>query len=131
MAAVAGIGKIRFRDTCAEAGRFLKRRDLGSNKEHWGVLAKLLQQEEKRWELLSRVWVELLSYAAGNCRANAHAQQDLKLETESEVAYVNPDLKNKNNAAQLHCCQLIRVEVGFSKSKTAHGHGYLAARSCS
>ncbi|KAJ6701280.1 hypothetical protein OIU74_012606 [Salix koriyanagi] len=41
------------------------------------TLAKLLQKEkeEKRWELLSRVWVELLSYAAGNCRANAHAQQ--------------------------------------------------------
>ncbi|KAG6782451.1 hypothetical protein POTOM_011852 [Populus tomentosa] len=33
MAAVAGIGKIRFRDTCAEAERFFKRRDLGSNKE--------------------------------------------------------------------------------------------------
>ncbi|KAJ6394149.1 hypothetical protein OIU77_023390 [Salix suchowensis] len=40
-------------------------------------LAKLLkkEKEEKRWELLRRVWVELLSYAAGNCRANAHAQQ--------------------------------------------------------
>ncbi|KAJ6714873.1 hypothetical protein OIU85_026383 [Salix viminalis] len=106
MAAVAGIGKIRFRDTCAEAGRFLKRRDLGSNKEQGacinilGVntevkpvdvkgdrsksvlfdasrLAKLLkkEKEEERWELLRRVWVELLSYAAGNCRANAHAQQ--------------------------------------------------------
>ncbi|KAJ6963002.1 hypothetical protein NC652_001586 [Populus alba x Populus x berolinensis] len=104
MAAVAGIGKIRFRDTCAEAERFFKRRDLGSNKE-WGAcdsilgvntevkpvdvkgdrsksvlfdacrLAKLLQREEKRWELLSKVWVELLSYAAGHCRATAHAQQ--------------------------------------------------------
>jgi hypothetical protein len=104
MAAVAGIGKIRFRDTCAEAERFFKRRDLGSNKE-WGAcdsilgvntevkpvdvkgdrsksvlfdacrLAKLLEREEKRWELLSKVWVELLSYAAGHCRATAHAQQ--------------------------------------------------------
>lgn len=104
MAAVAGIGKIRFRDTCAEAERFIKRRDLGSNKE-WGAcdsilgvntevkpvdvkgdrsksvlfdacrLAKLLEREEKRWELLSKVWVELLSYAAGHCRATAHAQQ--------------------------------------------------------
>lgn len=104
MAAVAGIGKIRFRDTCAEAERFFKRRDLGPNKEQGacesilGVntevkpvdvkgdrsksvlfdacrLAKLLQREEKRWELLSKVWVELLSYAAGHCRATAHAQQ--------------------------------------------------------
>jgi hypothetical protein len=38
-------------------------------------LAKLLEREEKRWELLSKVWVELLSYAAGHCRATAHAQQ--------------------------------------------------------
>ncbi|CAK7356205.1 unnamed protein product [Dovyalis caffra] len=104
MAAVAGIGKIRFRDTCAEAERFFKRRELGSNKERGACenildvntevkpvdvkgdrsksvlfdasrLAKLLKREEKRWELLSKVWVELLSYAAGHCRANAHAQQ--------------------------------------------------------
>ncbi|KAJ6347850.1 hypothetical protein OIU76_004360 [Salix suchowensis] len=104
MAAVAGIGKIRFRDTCAEAERLLKRRVLGPNKEQtaceniFGVnirvppvdvkgdrsksvlfdaskLAKLLQEQEKKWELLSKVWVELLSYAAGHCRAYAHAQQ--------------------------------------------------------
>ncbi|KAG5248955.1 transmembrane protein [Salix suchowensis] len=104
MAAVAGIGKIRFRDTCAEAERLLKRRVLGPNKEQtaceniFGVnirvppvdvkgdrsksvlfdaskLAKLLQGQEKKWELLSKVWVELLSYAAGHCRAYAHAQQ--------------------------------------------------------
>ncbi|KAJ6415617.1 hypothetical protein OIU84_004419 [Salix udensis] len=103
MAAVAGIGKIRFRDTCAEAERFLKRRVLGSNKEQDACkiildvntevppvdvkgdrsksvlfdaskLAKLLQGKEKKWELLSKVWVELLSYAAGHCRAYAHAQ---------------------------------------------------------
>ncbi|KAF9685494.1 hypothetical protein SADUNF_Sadunf03G0060400 [Salix dunnii] len=104
MAAVAGIGKIRFRDTCAEAERFLKRRVLGSNKEQEACknifdvntkvapvdvkrdrsksvlfdaskLAKLLRGQKKKWELLSKVWVELLSYAAGHCRAYAHAQQ--------------------------------------------------------
>ncbi|KAH8513963.1 hypothetical protein H0E87_006995 [Populus deltoides] len=104
MATVAGIGKIRFRDTCAEAERFFKRRDLGSNKERGACenildvntevapvdvkgdrsksvlfdaskLAKLLQGQDKKWELLSKVWVELLSYAAGHCRAYAHAQQ--------------------------------------------------------
>uniref|UniRef100_A0A6N2K0I4 DUF4220 domain-containing protein n=1 Tax=Salix viminalis TaxID=40686 RepID=A0A6N2K0I4_SALVM len=104
MAAVAGIGKIRFRDTCAEAERLLKRRVLGSNKEQDACkiildvntkvppvdvkgdrsksvlfdaskLAKLLKGKEKKWELLSKVWVELLSYAAGHCRAYAHAQQ--------------------------------------------------------
>ncbi|KAJ6308537.1 hypothetical protein OIU76_018173 [Salix suchowensis] len=59
MAAVAGIGKIRFRDTCAEAGRFLKRRDLGSNKE-LGACINILGVNTK----------------------------DLKLETESEVSSI-------------------------------------------
>ncbi|KAJ4825802.1 hypothetical protein Tsubulata_021812 [Turnera subulata] len=40
-------------------------------------LAKELNKldEKERWELLSQVWVELVSYAAGHCRATAHAQQ--------------------------------------------------------
>ncbi|MBA0862413.1 hypothetical protein Goshw_008079 [Gossypium schwendimanii] len=33
MSAVAGIGKIRFRDTCAEAGRFSKIGDLLPNQD--------------------------------------------------------------------------------------------------
>lgn len=41
------------------------------------MLAKELQElgEEKKWELVSQVWVELLSYAACHCRPRAHAQQ--------------------------------------------------------
>ncbi|KAL8458163.1 hypothetical protein ACS0TY_035881 [Phlomoides rotata] len=31
--------------------------------------------EERRWKMMSRIWVELLSYAAFRCRPNAHAQQ--------------------------------------------------------
>ncbi|XP_022728718.1 uncharacterized protein LOC111284266 [Durio zibethinus] len=46
-------------------------------------LAKALQSlEEKRqsnteekWDLVSRVWVEMLAYAASQCRLNRHAQQ--------------------------------------------------------
>jgi hypothetical protein len=38
-------------------------------------LAKLLQGQDKKWDFLRKVWVELLSYAAGHCRAYAHAQQ--------------------------------------------------------
>ncbi|CDP21917.1 unnamed protein product [Coffea canephora] len=40
-------------------------------------LAKDLKKlnDKKRWEIMSKVWVELLSYAASHCRANAHAQQ--------------------------------------------------------
>ena len=39
------------------------------------ILAKeLMTMESRKWELMSEVWVELLSYAAGHCRANNHAQ---------------------------------------------------------
>ncbi|KAH0982349.1 hypothetical protein GBA52_009526 [Prunus armeniaca] len=35
---------------------------------HWGT-------NEKKWELVSQVWVEMLSYAANRCRWSDHAQQ--------------------------------------------------------
>ncbi|GAY68690.1 hypothetical protein CUMW_266100 [Citrus unshiu] len=40
-------------------------------------LAQELQkfEEDKRWELVSKVWVELLCYGAIHCRSRAHAQQ--------------------------------------------------------
>ncbi|KAL5786578.1 hypothetical protein ACOSQ2_008970 [Xanthoceras sorbifolium] len=110
MSAVAGIGKIRFRDTCAEANRFFKRKSLKPNQEKEAckkildvntyvkpvtvkgdrsksvlfdasMLAKELKIiyledcKEDKWKLLSRIWVELLSYAACNCNARTHAQQ--------------------------------------------------------
>ncbi|XP_062088444.1 uncharacterized protein LOC133795006 [Humulus lupulus] len=31
--------------------------------------------KEKKWELISHVWVEILSYAAGQCQKNQHVQQ--------------------------------------------------------
>ncbi|KAA8526875.1 hypothetical protein F0562_008896 [Nyssa sinensis] len=41
------------------------------------MLAKDLNQlnDKERWDIMSKVWVELLSYAASHCRANIHAQQ--------------------------------------------------------
>ncbi|KAA8516996.1 hypothetical protein F0562_017186 [Nyssa sinensis] len=41
------------------------------------MLAKDLKKldDKKRWDIMSKVWVELLSYAASHCRANTHAQQ--------------------------------------------------------
>ncbi|CBI20393.3 unnamed protein product, partial [Vitis vinifera] len=103
MSAVAGIGQIRFRDTCEEAK---KKKELMQEKiweacaalllietvvkpiEVKGdrsksvlfdacILAKELKKlnERKRWKVMSEVWVELLSYAASHCRANTHAQQ--------------------------------------------------------
>ncbi|PQQ21593.1 uncharacterized protein Pyn_15036 [Prunus yedoensis var. nudiflora] len=106
---VAGIGQIRFRDTCAEAKKFFSRSELGSGKSGGNeqlvacerilgvntevqpvavkgdrsksvlfdacILAKqLMELKENKWELMSKVWVELLSYTASHCRANDHAQ---------------------------------------------------------
>ncbi|KAL5543604.1 hypothetical protein UlMin_007388 [Ulmus minor] len=39
------------------------------------ILAQQLQLEENQWEIMSQVWVEMLSYAAINCRPFVHAQQ--------------------------------------------------------
>ncbi|PIN12535.1 hypothetical protein CDL12_14851 [Handroanthus impetiginosus] len=46
------------------------------------ILAKELQKLENsegekidKWKLMSKVWVEMLSYAAAHCRAHSHAQQ--------------------------------------------------------
>ncbi|PKI41528.1 uncharacterized protein LOC116203925 isoform X2 [Punica granatum] len=111
MVSIAGIGQIRFRDTCAEAEKFFasKELSLSADMEQQGQqaskyilavntsvrpvdvkgdrsksvlfeasrLAKELNkmEEKKKWETVSRVWVELLSYAASHCRAAAHAQQ--------------------------------------------------------
>ncbi|KAE9461744.1 hypothetical protein C3L33_06349, partial [Rhododendron williamsianum] len=154
LSAVAGIGQIRFRDTCAEAKKFFRGRKIGKSKEG-GIcclnifsfckcfcgnefengqqqsrttccfkkccckrkkgrdklqlqacesilavntavepvavkgdrsksilfdacmLAKELQKLERKrmWEIISKVWVELLSYAASHCRAYTHAAQ--------------------------------------------------------
>ncbi|PRQ48625.1 hypothetical protein RchiOBHm_Chr2g0112841 [Rosa chinensis] len=40
------------------------------------ILARQLMkfEDKKKWELISSVWVELLSYAASHCRAHSHAQ---------------------------------------------------------
>ena len=100
-----GIGLIRFRDTCAEAIEFFKDKSLKSGKEACKMLtqvctevaptkvkgdrsksvlfeacmlANLLQEIEdknKKWEIVSNVWVEILGYAASHCRGYYHAQQ--------------------------------------------------------
>ncbi|KVI01033.1 protein of unknown function DUF4220, partial [Cynara cardunculus var. scolymus] len=127
MSAIAGIGQIRFRDTCAEAKRFFEsgkgrevdedRRktpvsdDPKSNQKQINacmeilkvetevppatvkgdrsksllfdgcILAKKLMNIEKKnksldkWLIISKVWVELLCYAASHSRANSQAAQ--------------------------------------------------------
>ncbi|XP_054813310.1 uncharacterized protein LOC129313948 [Prosopis cineraria] len=112
MSAVAGIGQIRFRDTCEEAKKFLSKRMMreqempeqeinGEEKacrclrkvqtEYKPIdvkgdrsksvlfeacrLAKELDKlEDKKWEIICPVWVELLSFAASHCRPTGHLQ---------------------------------------------------------
>lgn len=99
-----GIGMIRFRDTCAEAREFLRERHTISSKVDACtkllkvntevpprkvkgdrsksvlfdacILAKALREDEdKIWEITSRVWVEMLAHAAAHCSGNHHARQ--------------------------------------------------------
>ncbi|CAM0883236.1 unnamed protein product [Alopecurus aequalis] len=101
----AGIGQIRFGDTCAEAKNFFARemtrpderavarmvlevnaeiapRDVKGDRSKSVLfdacrLAKSLLelQPGKRWRLIRVVWVEMLCYAASKCRSNFHAKQ--------------------------------------------------------
>ncbi|XP_071718341.1 uncharacterized protein [Rutidosis leptorrhynchoides] len=108
MSAVAGIGQIRFRDTCAEAKRFFKdgefelkqiacneilkvstevepvtvKGDQSKSLLFDGcILAKELMKIENqdskldKWLIISKVWVELLCYAASHSRASTQAAQ--------------------------------------------------------
>ncbi|KAA8548381.1 hypothetical protein F0562_000065 [Nyssa sinensis] len=100
-----GIGQIRFQDTCAEAIEFFKeRKSVTGEKEACSKLlqvctevppsevkgdrsksvlfdacrlAKTLQtlSNEKKWEMMSHVWIEILSYAASQCGWQNHAKK--------------------------------------------------------
>ncbi|PON34524.1 hypothetical protein TorRG33x02_353120 [Trema orientale] len=39
------------------------------------ILAKELQDMEEQWEVMCRVWMELMSFAAISCSPTIHAQQ--------------------------------------------------------
>uniref|UniRef100_A0A7N2R0N7 DUF4220 domain-containing protein n=1 Tax=Quercus lobata TaxID=97700 RepID=A0A7N2R0N7_QUELO len=103
MSEVSGIAKQRFRDTLAEAQRFFSQRgrrplavdcekilEVGTRFKPAHVkgnisksalfdastLAKELKKlGTQKWEVTSKVWVELLSYAASRSRGNGHVQQ--------------------------------------------------------
>ena len=103
LAPVLGNWHVVFQDTCAEAKRYLKKHELEKDFEVYlktvsvktkfraaavkGITSKsvffdacILAQQLRleacgRWNVISKVWVELLSYAAINCRSVVHAQQ--------------------------------------------------------
>ncbi|KAK4419749.1 hypothetical protein Salat_2387800 [Sesamum alatum] len=99
-----GIGMIRFRDTCAEAKEFLEERNVRSSKatacekllqvntevppikvkgdrsksvlfDACKMAKSLLARKEDRWEIMSKVWVEMLAHAATHCGGSHHARQ--------------------------------------------------------
>ncbi|KAH0899084.1 hypothetical protein HID58_048652 [Brassica napus] len=85
MSEVAGIGKIRFRDTMAEADKFFHMRHI-ENVRDVKIASKTIldvssdidpmeRYGKDKWEILSKVWVELLCYAACHCDSTAHVEQ--------------------------------------------------------
>ena len=105
MSEVLGIAKLRFNDTSAKARRFFQESAVDKKRDSCEkilagvdtrvrpvhvkldqskyvlfdacILAKELQKlgPDECWKVISKVWVELLSYAASRSRANAHVQQ--------------------------------------------------------
>ncbi|XP_062187860.1 uncharacterized protein LOC133891154 [Phragmites australis] len=106
LSATAGIGLLRYRDTCAEAWRFFgsmskwihsqedaRKMLLSVNTTEKPsvvkgdrsksvlfdacILAKELMglYEELRWKVVTGVWREMLTYAAGKCRGSTHVRQ--------------------------------------------------------
>uniref|UniRef100_A0A1D1ZKL5 1-phosphatidylinositol 4,5-bisphosphate phosphodiesterase beta-1 n=1 Tax=Anthurium amnicola TaxID=1678845 RepID=A0A1D1ZKL5_9ARAE len=100
----AGIGQIRYGDTCAEAKNFFDRGEATPDEREACEmlllvetkvppvqvkgdrsksvlfdacrLAKaLMDLKEKKWGVIGVVWVEMLGYAANNCRGFFHAKQ--------------------------------------------------------
>lgn len=100
-----GIGMIRFRDTCAEALVFFEERSSTSKVEAYEMLGQVstkvfpatvkgdrsksvlfeacklaaslneMSDTGKMWKMVGDVWVEILGYAASQCRGFDHAQQ--------------------------------------------------------
>lgn len=103
MAPVLGNWHIVFQDTCAEANIFFRKHSISYHKKACDmitgvetkfrsaavkgsksksvlfdacILAKQLRElEADPWTLMTRVWIEMLSYAAIKCRPIIHAQQ--------------------------------------------------------
>ncbi|CAM0151672.1 unnamed protein product [Urochloa decumbens] len=107
LSATAGIGLLRYRDTCAEARRFFASMDTWIHTHDDAqtmllrvntsqkpstvkgdrsksvlfdavILAKALRDlddDELMWEVITGVWGEMLTYAAGKCRGSTHVRQ--------------------------------------------------------
>uniref|UniRef100_A0A0A9AHT7 DUF4220 domain-containing protein n=1 Tax=Arundo donax TaxID=35708 RepID=A0A0A9AHT7_ARUDO len=135
----AGIGQIRFGDTCAEAKNFFERemtqpderavarmvldvnaeiapRDVKGDRSKSVLfdacrLAKSLLelQPHKRWRVIRVVWVEMLCYAANKCRSNFHAKQ---LSSGGELLTVVWFLM-----AHLGVGEQYRIEAGHARAK--------------
>ncbi|KAF7151607.1 hypothetical protein RHSIM_Rhsim02G0082000 [Rhododendron simsii] len=134
-----GIGQIRFQDTCAEAIEFLQEWKSIANVDETCAelllvntkvlpsevkgdrsksvlfdacrLAKDLRimENEQKWKVVSRVWVEMLSYAASHCQWQHHARQ------------------LTNGGELLTHVSLLMAHLGLSEQfQISQGHGALA-----
>ncbi|PIN19243.1 hypothetical protein CDL12_08074 [Handroanthus impetiginosus] len=98
----SGIGQIRFQDTCAEAREVFEGRKF-SDRDACEMLSKvdtrippstlkgdrsksllfdacrlvqsLKSLEDRKWEKITQVWLDLLTFAAAQCRWNDHAEK--------------------------------------------------------
>lgn len=69
--------------------------------------------EVRRWEMMSRVWVELLSYGASHCRANEHARE---LSKGGElITFVWLQMAHFGLGEQF------RIEAGHARAKLLYG----------
>ncbi|KAM2632365.1 hypothetical protein EV1_023111 [Malus domestica] len=58
----------RSKSVLFDACRLAKALQFLESKKHW-------ENNEKKWEFISHVWVEMLAFAANQCRWSDHAQQ--------------------------------------------------------
>ncbi|KAI5012754.1 hypothetical protein ZWY2020_025020 [Hordeum vulgare] len=80
LSATAGIGLLRYRDTCAEAKRFFESAAAWDPK-HEDARRMLLTVNTTEAvggdgrQVVAGVWGEMLTYAAGKCRGSTHVRQ--------------------------------------------------------
>ncbi|XP_050262344.1 uncharacterized protein LOC126706835 [Quercus robur] len=75
-AASKKLSKVKSEVMLTVGGRDRSRRDRSNNVIfHACKLVSALGEDEKKWELIKNVWLEMLGHAASQCKGRLHAQQ--------------------------------------------------------
>ncbi|GMN50945.1 hypothetical protein TIFTF001_020099 [Ficus carica] len=69
-----GVGQTRFQETYEDAKNIFSKRWIKHDREANREMACGEILKERKWKLISEVWVELMAYAAGHCGPKSHAQ---------------------------------------------------------